>query len=306
VDAHAAWTVAGGETRMTMLREPLLHFAVVGAIVFGGYSWLHDSHLEATADEPVRIGEGDVRWLKQTWSSQWLREPTAEELKGLVDDLLNEKLLAREAEEMGLEQDDTIIRRRLAQKLKFLVEDTAQLSEPTEAELRQFYAANPAHFETPGKLSFQQIYFNPEHRKDAAADARAALAALNAKGSDADLTGDRLLFGDSFDNTDELALSGMFGADFAQRIFALEPGAWRGPVKSGYGFHLVLVTQHTPTALKPFETVKDNVLAEWRGARQTELSRDYLVELRKKYGVDPDAGVKAVLGSEPAADVAAK
>ena len=76
-----------------------------------------------------------MRWLKQTWSSQWLREPSADELKGLVDDLLEEKLMAREAEEIGLEQDDTIIRRRLAQKLKFLVEDTAQLAEPSEADL---------------------------------------------------------------------------------------------------------------------------------------------------------------------------
>ena len=147
---------------MTLLREPLLHFAVVGAILFGGYSWLNGKRSEATAVEPVRIGEGDVRWLKQTWSSQWLREPSAEELKGLVDDLLNEKLMAREAEAMGLGEDDTIIRRRLAQKLKFLVEDTAQLAEPSEAELRQFYAANATHFETPGKLSFRQVYFNPE------------------------------------------------------------------------------------------------------------------------------------------------
>src|SRR5258705_13570533 len=121
-----------------MLREPLLHFAVAGAILFGGYSWLHEKNAEAMAVEPVRIGEGDVRWLKQTWSSQWLREPSAEELKGLVDDLLSEKLMAREAEEAGLGQDDTIIRRRLAQKLKFLVEDTAQLAEPSQQELQQF------------------------------------------------------------------------------------------------------------------------------------------------------------------------
>ncbi|MCV3211918.1 peptidylprolyl isomerase, partial [Mesorhizobium sp. YC-39] len=192
----------------------------------------------------------------------------ADELKGLVGDLLNEKLLAREAQEMGLEKDDTIIRRRLAQKLKFIVEDTAQLAEPTEAELRQFYAANPAHFETPGKLSFRQVYFNPEHRKDAAADATAALGVLTANVEDDSTEGDRLLFGDSFADTDELALSGMFGADFARVVFALEPGGWRGPVKSGYGFHLVLVTQHTATVLKPFETVRDAVLAEWRSAKQ--------------------------------------
>lgn len=225
---------AGGKD-MTLLSEPLLHFAVVGAILFGGYSWLNDRHVEATAAEPVRIGEGDLRWLKQTWSSQWLREPTANELKGLVDDLLNEKVMAREAQEMGLEKDDTIIRRRLAQKLKFLVEDTAQLAEPTEAELLQLYAANPAHFETPGKLSFRQVYFNPEHRKDAAADATAAIGSLTANVEDDSIEGDRLLFGDSFADTDEQGLSGMFSDDFAREVFALEADGWRGPVKSGYG-----------------------------------------------------------------------
>lgn len=289
---------------MILLREPLLHFAVVGAILFGGYSWLNDRRIEATAAEPIRIGEGDVRWLKQTWSSQWLREPTADELNGLVDDLLNEKVMAREAQEMGLDKDDTIIRRRLAQKLKFLVEDTAQLAEPTEAELRQFYAANPAHFETPGKLSFRQVYFNPEHRKDAAADATAALGGLSATTEDGSTAGDRLLFGDSFADTDALTLSGMFGADFARAVFALEPGGWQGPMKSGYGFHLVLVTQRTATTLMPFETVRDAVLSEWRSAKQTEFSRDYLVALRNKYGVELDDTTKAGLGPEPAPKVA--
>ena len=116
--------------------------------------------------------------------------------------------------------------------------------------------------------------------------------------------GDRLLFGDSFVDADELALSGMFGEEFARAAFALEPGAWRGPVKSGYGVHLVFVSQRTPTAPKPFETVRDAVRAEWRGARQSELSRDYLVELRRKYGVELDDGVNAVLGSEPVPSVA--
>ncbi|RUX28850.1 peptidyl-prolyl cis-trans isomerase [Mesorhizobium sp. M7A.F.Ca.US.011.01.1.1] len=291
---------------MTLLREPLLHFAVVGVILFGGYSWMSDRHVEATAAEPVRIGDGDVRWLKQTWSSQWLREPTGDELKGLVDDLLTEKLLAREAQEIGLEQDDTIIRRRLAQKLKFLVEDTAQLAEPTEADLRQFYVANAAHFETPGKLSFRQVYFNPEHRKDAAADATAALGALSLNIEDDSIEGDRLLFDDSFADTDEHALSGMFGPDFAREVFALEPGRWRGPVKSGYGFHLVLVTQRTATAPKPFEMAKDAVLAEWRFAKQTELSRDYLIELRNKYGVQLDNNTTALLGQGLAPNVAAQ
>lgn len=290
----------------SVLREPVLHFAVVGAILFGGYSWLSDKRSETSAIEPVRIGGGDVRWLKQTWSSQWLRQPTADELRGLVNDLLKEKLLAREAEAMGLEQDDTIVRRRLAQKLTFLVEDTAQLAEPSEAELRQFYAANPSHFEIPGKLSFRQIYFNPEHRANAMSDAKATLAGLTTNQEADPAAGDRLLFGDSFDDTDEQALSGMFGADFAHDVFALDPGAWRGPVKSGYGLHLVLVTHRTPTAAKPFNAVKDAVLAEWRAQKQTELSRDYLAELRKKYGVELDDSIKAEIGPELFANVAAR
>ncbi|WP_208249933.1 peptidylprolyl isomerase [Rhizobium sp. T1470] len=290
---------------MKVFREPLLHFAVAGAVLFGGYSWLHEKRAKEGAVEAVRISEGDVRWLKQTWSSQWLRDPTSIELKGLVEDLSNERLLARAAKEMGLDQDDTIIRRRLAQKLKFMVEDTAQLAEPAEAELRTFYAANSSRFETPGRLSFKQVYFSPERRVDAAADAKAVLARLNA-GDIEPAAGDRLLIGDSFDDTEAAALSGMFGADFTHDVLALQPGGWRGPVKSGYGFHLVFVTQHMPAATKPFETVRDAVLAEWRSARQAELTRDYLAELRRKYGLELEDGVSAMLGSELASKVAAK
>ncbi|RVI97674.1 peptidyl-prolyl cis-trans isomerase [Sinorhizobium meliloti] len=290
---------------MTLFREPLLHFTVIGVVLFGGYAWLHDEPTEATDIEPVRIGEGDVRWLKQTWSSQWLRDPTADELKGLIDDLLNERLMAREAKEMGLDQDDTVIRRRLAQKLRFIVEDTAQLAEPTEAELRQLYGANRSRFGTPGRLSFKQIYFDPEHRADAAAEAKTVLVKLNAQ-SESEPASDRLLLGNRFDDASELAISGMFGADFAREVFAVEPGQWRGPVKSGYGLHLVFVTQRTATAPKPFETVKGDVLAEWRRLKQAELSRDFLAALRKKYGVELEDGVKAALASAPEPKVAGK
>ncbi|RUU13861.1 peptidyl-prolyl cis-trans isomerase, partial [Mesorhizobium sp. USDA-HM6] len=138
------------------------------------------------------------------------------------------------------------------------------------------------------------------------ADANAALAALSANLAVDSIEGDGLLFGDSFADTDELALSGIFGADFAHEVFALEPGGWRGPVKSGYGFHLVLVTQRTATAPKPYQTVKDAVLAEWRASKQIELSRDYLVELRNKYNAALDDSAKALLGQETTPKVAAQ
>jgi parvulin-like peptidyl-prolyl isomerase len=291
---------------MTLLREPLLHFAVIGAVLFGSYSWLGDKGAETEAVEPVRIGEGDIRWLKQTWSGQWLRDPTPDELKGLLNDLVSEELMAREALEMALDKDDTIVRRRLAQKLKFLVEDTAQLAEPTESELRQFYTSHAAGFEIPGKVSFRQIYFSAYGRKDAVADAKAMLAGLRPNSESSSDLGDRFLLGDDFQHVDKASLSSMFGADFASTVFSLKPGDWSGPIESGYGQHLVLVAEHIPGESKPFDTVKEAVLAQWRSEKQQELSRAYLAGLRKKYGVELDDGAKAALDAKSAPNVAAR
>src|SRR5688572_15405038 len=179
---------------MKLLKEPLLHFAVAGVVLFAIYAWLNESRPAADGVEPVRIGAGEIQWLKETYSSQWLRPPDANELKGLVTNLVEEELLAREAQAMGLGDDDTIIRRRLAQKLKFLVEDTSRLAEPTDAELRRYFEANAARFEDSPRMSFSQIYFNPENRKDAAEDAGLILVGLNANTSaDVAELGDRFL-----------------------------------------------------------------------------------------------------------------
>jgi hypothetical protein len=154
---------------MKLLREPLVHFVVAGVVLFSAYSWLDGSRAAPDSVEPVRIGAGQIQWLKQTYSSQWLRPPDASELQGLVNDLVNEELFAREAQAMGLGEDDTIVRRRLAQKLKFLVEDTSRLAEPTDAELRRYFEANAARFEDSPRVSFSQIDlsgFPPRDRRD--------------------------------------------------------------------------------------------------------------------------------------------
>ncbi len=235
--------------------------------------------------EPVRIGEGEVAWLKETWSKQWLRQPNGQELKGLVDALVTEDLLAREAKAMGLDEDDTIIRRRLGQKLRFLVEDTARLAEPTDGDLREFYLANLTSFQTGATVSFRQIYFNAEHRRDAVSDAKVALAELRAGGGHeiAATVGDRSLLDAEFRDVDEQAVTAIFGPEFSQEVFALAAGAWNGPVKSGYGNHLVLVDSSTPARQRPFEEVRDKVLEEWRAEQQRTANRDYIDRLRGKY-----------------------
>lgn len=293
---------------MKLLREPLLHFAVAGLVLFFAYSWLNGSRPSSDGLEPVRVGAGEIQWLKKTYSNQWLRPPDEAELQGLVDDLVNEELLAREAQVIGLGENDTIIRRRLAQKLKFLVEDTSRFADPTDPELRQYFEANLARFAAGATVSFTHVFFNPQGRTDAAHDAAAALASLEETAADPQLAelGDRFLLDSEFRDADEQTVSGMFGEDFAKAVFALRPGRWSGPLKSGYGLHIAFVSARTAVSKPPFDTVRDKVLEEWRRERQERTNADYLTRLRQKYSVVIDDSVKAMLGPQPAAKVAAQ
>ncbi|MDT3684067.1 MAG: hypothetical protein RO009_03365 [Pseudorhodoplanes sp.] len=142
-----------------LLREPLLHFAVAGGVLFGGYSILKgkDAAPEAVAQR-IHVTSGDVTWLAENWTRQWRRPPTQDELRGLVTDYVNEQLLAREARALGLEDNDLVIRRRLAQKLSFIIEDTSRRAEPTDDELQKFYQAHRERFRTEARISFRHVY----------------------------------------------------------------------------------------------------------------------------------------------------
>jgi len=290
---------------MKLLKEPLVHFAVAGALMFGVYEGLHRGEAAAPGVEPVRIGDGELRWLSDGFTQQWQREPTDDELRGLLHDLLVEELLAREAESLGLAEGDTVVRRRLAQKLTFLIEDTRTV-EPTEDELRRYQAENGERFRKPARVSFVQVYFNPARRTQAASDAEDALLELSSLGTpdSARGMGDPLLLDMDFKDLDEDTVSGMFGPKFAAAVFALEPGSWHGPFESGYGLHLVFVTEASRPAPREFEEVKREVLAQWRQEREREVEAQYLAELRAKYGIVLEGSVETrfpQLATEPIA-----
>jgi hypothetical protein len=218
---------------------------------------------------------------------------------------VEEELFAREALALGLDQNDTIVRRRLAQKLTFLIDDTSRIVEPAEDELRRFYMTNAERFRTDARVSFSQVFFNPERRQHADSDAQAALISISAKGGQADTSslGDPLLVESEFHDADRQTVSNLFGAEFAEAVFALDPGQWSGPIKSGYGLHLVRVSDVSQGELKPFEEIRTKVLEEWRSQQEREAKVAYLAKLREKYGVIIDDSVKPLL---PGADGKAK
>ena len=146
------------------------------------------------------------------------------------------------------------------------------------------------------RISFTQLFFNPEKRQHAESDARAALVSISATGSDGTAAmGDPILLENEFHEVDEQTVSNVFGSDFAQAIFFLKPGSWAGPVKSGYGVHLVRVTDLSPATPRPFEEVRPKILEEWRHQQEVEAKAAYLGKLREKYGVVIDDNVNRLL-----------
>jgi hypothetical protein len=284
-----------------LTKEPLLHFLLIAAALFGAYAWRNRTAPGESTTRQVRVGRDDVLWLKESWAKQWHRDPTPDELRGLVMGFLKEELFAREAREMGLDQNDIVVRRRLAQKVEFLVQDTAQIVEPSEDDLQKFYTAHPERFREPAQLSFTHVYFSREKRKDAAGDASAVLTELSRAGAEdrpaaASQMGDRLLLDSDCRDVDQQAVAGQFGEEFATVVFALPAGSWHGPVKSGYGLHLVRVLSQTPARQREFAKVRHLVLDRCREQRQRKCDRDYFAGLLKKYDVVMDDTASPLVG----------
>ena len=269
-----------------LLKEPLLHFLLLGGLLFAVHGWMNRDDSETS--HPVRISASEVDWLKQTWTRQRQRPPDDTKLRGLVTDYLKEKLLAREAIALGLDQNDTVVRRRLAQKMNFLVEDTARLAEPDDTLLRQFHAEHQSRYQQPASISFTQLYFNSE------ASAYEALEVL-ANNLEADV-GERSLLARDVYEADRLTVVKIFGLQFADRVFSLETGLWQGPVVSGYGHHLVRVNRMEAARSQPFDAVREKVLQDWYRNQQEIVNEMFYQSLLKKYEIIVDDSIKPLIG----------
>jgi hypothetical protein len=271
------------------LHEPLLHFLFAGALLFAAYGWLNRE--QASGLREVRIGAAEINWLKETWTRQWQRPPTEEELRGLVADFLKEDLLAREARELRLDDNDIVVRRRLAQKMRFVIEDTATLAEPTDDELRRLLAANAAAYQAPARTDFSQLYFKTE------AGAQAALKRLAQKSAgDTGQLGENTLLERDYSGLDSAVVTSVFGPKFAEGLFSVETGGWQGPLASGYGFHLVFVSARQPPQARPFEELRPQLRAEWQRRQQAQASEQYFADLLKKYTIVADDSARPLLG----------
>ena len=283
-----------------LLREPLMHFLALGALVFFLFHLTTDRG--ETQDGKIVVTRGKVEQLVTGFSRTWQRLPTQEELDGLVEDSIREEVLYREALAMRLDKDDTIVRRRMRQKLEFLTEDTAAAAPSTDADLQGWLAKHPDKFRVEPTLAFSQVYLNATHAGDnASAAASKVLAQLDSAGESvaAAELGDTTMLPHQFplSRVDEIA--SVFGDEFARRVAQLEGGRWIGPIQSGYGWHIVYVSERTEGRPKPLSEVRDAVQRDWLAARRKEIIDATYSKMREKYAV-------IVEGLAPQADARSK
>ena len=269
-----------------LLREPLLHFLLLGASIFAVDRLV--SKRGGEDPELIVISEGRIAALAEGFARNWQRPPTSEELEGLIRDRVREEVYCREALALGLDQEDPVIRHRLRQKMEFITNDVAALAEPTDAELSAYLDAHPDVFRVQPQFSFAHVYLNLErHGENLERDAAQLLAQLKQAGAHVDVPtlGDPFLLEHEFQAVPLAEVGKLFGETFATALGHCPRGQWQGPVESGYGAHLVLVHELTEGRIPVLGEVRDAVRREWANAHRLDANEKLYQELLKRYSV---------------------
>lgn len=261
-------------------REPLAHFTLAGALIFAV-----TAGIESTERPSVRLSEADVAQLAAFWEAQSGRQPTDEELSGIVAERVDEEIMAQEALRLGLDRDDVIIRRRLAQKYAFVREDLASIPEPDDARLRAYHADHADEFATPGSIALRQLYFSAERGRGARSAAEAALRTLQ-RAPDATVDGDVFILPLSYAAIADADIQRDYGPSFAAALASAPQGIWTGPVQSPFGWHVIRVERRQARQPQEFATVREAVRVRWMEDAQAKQREADRKALRAHYRVE--------------------
>ena len=261
------------------LREPLLHFLVLGVALFVLFQVA--SGPGQPGDDELVVTVGQIDHIVEIFSKVRQRPPSHEELDGLIDDHILEEVLYREAVAMGLDENDTIIRRRLRQKLEFLVDDFAA-TQPDDEQLLAFLEENPGLYRDDSTISFEHVFF----QQDAEEEAAELLTGLRGGALiDVSTAGDSLPLPRRFDVATESDVSALFGDPFRENLFGREMGSWTGPIVSPFGLHLVFVSERIKSRIPELSEIRDTVERDWLSARRRTAQETLFDQLRSRYEI---------------------
>ena len=269
-------------------KEPLVHFLVIGALIFALYSVVNKDE-DIVSTNKIVVSTADIERLSAGWSAKWNRAPTETELRGLVESYIREEVYYREALALGLDRNDTILRRRLMQKMEFLSNDLADLDTPDETALNEFFLERRDKYELPARVSFTHIYFSLDKRgAKAVEDGRRVLSELATASPPilrASERGDTLMLQYDFTQETPFEVSRLFGNSFADRLFQLDTNSWQGPIESGYGFHLVRINEKTDSRMPALASVIDKVRTDWMYEQRQKTNKEIYERFKKRYEI---------------------
>lgn len=271
-----------------VVREPLVHFILLGGLLFAAWSWLAPPESAGPQEEVIILDQARLDHLTTLWRAQWQRDPSPDDLKAIIDRHLRQEVFYREALLMGLDTDDDIIRTRLAQKMEAVASDLGTLMQPpTDDQLRAFHADRADLFTLPQSFAFQQVLYLPSEADDVRIGA--TLANLRAGGEVPPDRVTKLSIPADWQLTPRNTVDNSFGGDFAASLAALPVGSWSGPVRSGLGLHLVKVTAMQPEQLAPFDDIRDFVAEQYEYYEVLKTQDRLFNELLEKYEIRLDA-----------------
>ncbi len=269
-------------------KEPLLHFLVIGAMIFVLFSVVSKEDF-TVENNKIIVSTGDIERLGSNWERTWNRPPTENELKGLVESHIKEEVYYREALALGLDQDDTVLRRRLMQKLQFLTDDLAELSTPDETALGEYFLENQEKYELAGRISFTHIYFSPDkHGSRLFQVADTVLAEIQDSSPQvlsASDRGDLFMLQYDFIEETSFEVARLFGQEFVDKLFHTEIMNWRGPIESGYGLHLVRISEMIEARMPELVSVIDKVRTDWMFEQRQKTNKAIYERFKERYEI---------------------
>ncbi len=265
-----------------LFREPLVHFIILGSLLFIGHS-LWQSHV-SKAEYTITVSPDEMERQATIFAGENRRQPTDEDLQALIFAYVEEQALMREASRIGLGSDDTIIRRRLAQKMRFMIEDVDAPQKPDDTTLDTWFKDNINKFVRPETRSFSHIYFSPEkHGKNLEVNVDKVMNIVD----DAEWKslGDPFMLKREFKALSTIDIKRLFGADFAAGVFNAKISGWQGPIDSAFGRHLVRIDETRAKITPELADIRPQVISAWQDEIQRETNTKRLKDLIKKYKV---------------------
>jgi len=272
-----------------LLREPLLQFLALGALLFALYGLAGKRSAEAPGK--IVVSASRVANLGDGFARTWRRPPNEQELQGLIEDYIRDEVFYREGRAAGLDRDDVIIRRRVRQKMEFLADDMS-VPEPSDEQLAAYLASHPERFRAEDQLTFRQVFLSATRRANTIGSDSEQVARILARADgavNAAILGDPFLLGEEFRDVSPSKVTSIFGESFAKQISAMEKGQWQGPIPSGFGQHFVFISERVSGNLPLLDDVRPAVRREWSNARRLEAEQKLYASLRERYEIVVEA-----------------